>query len=69
MLFDATPYFHAGETDSLGFLDRCLDAGVLMTPGVACGADYASWVRICFTSVPPDELDDALTRIRGVLEG
>lgn len=68
LLFDATPYFHAGETDSLGFLDRCLDAGVLMTPGVACGTDYGSWARICFTSVPPDELDDALARISGVIE-
>ena len=39
-----------------------------MTPGVACGSAYASWVRICFTSVPPAELDDALARIAGVLE-
>lgn len=67
LFFDATPYFRDGETDALPFLDRCLDAGVLMTPGAACGTDFASWVRICFTSEPIDEHRDALERLAGVL--
>jgi N-succinyldiaminopimelate aminotransferase len=64
--FDASPHFREGE-DVHGFLRRCLDAGVLLTPGAASGQAYASWVRLCFTFVPPDELADAVARLRGVL--
>lgn len=67
LFFDASPYLREGETDALPFLDRCLDAGVLMTPGSACGADFGSWVRICFTSEPIDAHRDALERLAGVL--
>ncbi len=63
LFFDATPYLREGESDALPFLGRCLDAGVLMTPGAACGADFGSWVRICFTSEPLDEHRDALQRL------
>jgi N-succinyldiaminopimelate aminotransferase len=67
LFVDVRRYRREGE-DTLGFLERCLDAGVLLTPGSASGSDYEGWVRICFTSVPPAELDDALARLRGVLE-
>ncbi len=67
VLFDATPYFREGETDAMGFLGRALDAGVLLTPGASCGADYASWVRLCFTSVSPKDLDEALERLKPIL--
>jgi N-succinyldiaminopimelate aminotransferase len=66
LFFDATPHLREGE-DLHGFLRRCLDAGVLLTPGTASGRDYESWVRLCYTVVPPAELDDALGRLRGVL--
>jgi N-succinyldiaminopimelate aminotransferase len=66
--FDAAPFFRPGE-DVHGFLRRCLDAGVLLTPGAASGAAYASWVRLCFTVVPPPELEDALGRLQVVLRG
>jgi N-succinyldiaminopimelate aminotransferase len=66
--FDASPHFRAGE-DVHGFLRRCLDAGVLLTPGAASGQAYASWVRLCFTFVPPHDLADAVVRLRGVLRG
>ena len=69
LFFDATPYLRDGETDALGFLDRCLDAGVLMTPGTACGADFPTWVRICFTSEPLDAHRDALERLGRALAG
>ncbi|MAQ14146.1 MAG: aspartate aminotransferase [Sandaracinus sp.] len=68
LFFDASPYLREGESDSLGFLGRCLDAGVLMTPGSSCGADFAKWVRICFTSESLDEHRDALERLGGVLK-
>ena len=50
-----------------GFLERCLDAGVLVTPGPACGRDFATWVRLCFTAVPPADLDRALERLAPLL--
>jgi len=67
LFFDASPFMLAGEETAMHFLERCLDAGVLMTPGRACGADFDRWVRVCFTSIPPDELDDALARLSRVL--
>lgn len=66
LFFDASPHFRAGE-DVQGFLRRCLDAGVLLTPGAASGKDYETWARLCYTFVPPAELDDALTRLGTVL--
>ncbi|HSN14998.1 MAG TPA: pyridoxal phosphate-dependent aminotransferase [Anaeromyxobacteraceae bacterium] len=66
LFFDAAPFFRPGETLD-GFLERCFDAGVLLTPGSSAGADYPTFVRLCFTAVPPDDLDEALARVRGVL--
>ncbi|HRE88435.1 MAG TPA: pyridoxal phosphate-dependent aminotransferase, partial [Myxococcota bacterium] len=36
--------------------------------GVSSGRDYARWMRVCFTAVAPDVLDEALGRVREVLE-
>jgi N-succinyldiaminopimelate aminotransferase len=60
---DIRPHRREGE-DTLGFLERCLEAGVLLTPGSASGEDYEGWVRICFSVVPLPELRDALDRLR-----
>ena len=67
LFFDAAPFFRAGE-DIEGFLSRCLDAGVLLTPGIACGRDFTTWARACFTSVSPAHLDEALALIQPVLK-
>ena len=66
LFFDVAPSFRAGE-GLPDFLERCLAAGVLLTPGAAAGADYGTFVRLCFTAVPPDRLDEALARLRSVL--
>jgi len=66
LFFDAKRYMRDGE-DLLGFLGRCLDAGVLLTPGLACGKDYYTWVRLCFTSVPREELHEALEQLRPLI--
>jgi len=66
LFFDAAPFFRPGEALD-GFLARCLEAGVLLTPGPASGRDFESWVRLCFTAVPPDELRQALLQLGGVL--
>jgi N-succinyldiaminopimelate aminotransferase len=66
LFFDAAPYIDARE-DVFDFVERCLDAGVLVTAGHVCGRDYATWVRLCYTVVPQLELEDAVGRIRGVM--
>ncbi len=66
LFFDAQRFFRDGE-DIHGFLRRCLDAGVLLTPGAASGADYETWARLCYTAVPPDQLADALCRLGRVV--
>lgn len=66
LFFDARRFFRDSE-DIHGFLRRCLDAGVLLTPGAASGADYETWARLCYTAVPPDQLADALERLRRVV--
>ncbi len=43
------------ERGLLGFLEDCLDDGVVLSPGASSGSDYADWVRLCYTAVPPDE--------------
>jgi N-succinyldiaminopimelate aminotransferase len=66
LFVDAARHFREDES-LMQFLERCLDAGVLLTPGTASGADYATWVRVCFTSVPPPDLEDALERLTPIL--
>lgn len=66
LFFDASPHLAEGEP-LMAFLERCLDAGVLLTPGSASGKAYDRWVRLCFTAVPPADLDDALARLSRVL--
>lgn len=66
LFFDARPFMRGSETLT-DVLERCLQAGVMLTPGTACGADYGGWARLCFTSVPEPELVEALARLRKVL--
>jgi N-succinyldiaminopimelate aminotransferase len=67
LFFDAAPSFRPGE-DLGRFLERCLDdAGVLLTPGTAAGSAYGTFARLCFTVVPPAELEEALAALRRVL--
>ena len=67
LFFDVSEHMREDES-LLGFLERCLGAGVLLTPGDACGEAYDRWVRLCFTSVPPPELHEALERLRTVIK-
>ena len=67
LFLDLSRFRRPGEEDALGVLDRIADAGVLLAPGPAFGHDYASWARLCFTSVERPALDEALDRILHVL--
>ena len=44
---------HLDETGLAGFLERCVDRGLLLAPGPSFGP-YPTHVRLCFTSAPPD---------------
>jgi N-succinyldiaminopimelate aminotransferase len=60
VFFDASIWLDESDKDVIPWLLRCLEAGVLLTPGSASGADYPRWARLCFTSIPPDELEKSL---------
>lgn len=66
VFFDVRAKRLPGE-DTVGLLERCLAAGVLLTPGAASGKDYEGWVRLCFTSVPPEDLAKALERLAPIV--
>jgi N-succinyldiaminopimelate aminotransferase len=50
-----------------GFLEDAFAAGVVVAPGSSAGVDYGSWVRLCFTVVPPDLAVEAARRLAGRL--
>lgn len=67
LFVDASPWLSVGA-DATELLVRLLDeAGVLLTPGVSSGRDFARWMRVCFTAVAPAELEVALGRVHEVL--
>jgi len=68
LFLDAGRHLRDGESTD-GFLERCLDHGVMLTPGSASGRDFERWVRLCYTAVPPAELETALAGLRSVLQG
>jgi N-succinyldiaminopimelate aminotransferase len=68
LFFDLARYMRRGETLK-DVLERCLDAGVMLTPGTACGRDFDTWARVCFTVVAEPELREALRLLRSVLFG
>jgi len=51
---------HLGERGMAGFLADCLADGIALSPGASSGADYASWVRMCYTAAPPAEVRAAV---------
>jgi N-succinyldiaminopimelate aminotransferase len=66
LFFDLTRWMGPGETGE-NVLERCVDAGVILTPGTACGKDYENWARLCFTVIPEPELREALDRLQVAL--
>jgi aspartate/methionine/tyrosine aminotransferase len=66
LFFDASRFFGPGES-IMGFLERCADQGVILTPGAASGEHYGAFVRLCFTAVDPATLARALSTLARVL--
>jgi aspartate/methionine/tyrosine aminotransferase len=46
-----------------GLLADCFEDGVLVAPGGSSGEAYAEWVRLCYTSVAPDQVLEAVRRL------
>lgn len=47
-----------------GFLEDCLEDGLLLAPGPSFGRGWERWARLCFTAVPPDRMDRGVRRLR-----
>ena len=54
LFFDVAP--HLDETGLAGFLERCVDRGLFLSPGLSFGP-YPTHVRLCFTAAPPDVVE------------
>ncbi len=49
------------------FLEDCLAEGVAVAPGSSAGEAYGTWIRLCFTVVPPDQAAEAAHRLARLL--
>jgi len=58
---------YSAGCDCMGVLERIAEAGVLLAPGSAFGAQYEGWARLCFTAVDPDRLVVGIDRVNQVL--
>ncbi len=50
-----------------GFLEECFAQGVVVAPGSSAGEAYGTWVRLCFTVVPPHHAVEAAQRLAQLL--
>lgn len=56
-----------GEGGMAGLLEECLAEGVLVAPGASSGEAYEGWIRLCYSSLPPERAADGVRRLAGVL--
>ena len=54
LFIDVSEYLD--DRGTLGFLERVLDDGLVLAPGEIFGQSYSTFVRLCFTCVPPEEV-------------
>ena len=50
-----------------GLLEDCFEVGVLVAPGSSSGSDYGSWVRACYTVMPPEPTLEGVGRLARLL--
>ncbi|MDJ0788774.1 MAG: pyridoxal phosphate-dependent aminotransferase [Myxococcota bacterium] len=58
LFLDVRPLLH--DRNLLEFLEECLEDGLVLAPGSSSGEDYGGWVRMCFTSAPPEQVATAV---------
>jgi N-succinyldiaminopimelate aminotransferase len=46
-----------------GVLADCFADGVVLAPGASSGAAYGSWVRLCYTALPPEAALEGVRRL------
>jgi aspartate/methionine/tyrosine aminotransferase len=56
-----------GERDCAELLERCLDEGVVFSPGEAFGTGYERWARFCFTTMDADTLERGAHKLTSLL--
>jgi hypothetical protein len=47
------------ERSVFGFLEDCLEDGLILAPGPSFGVGFETSVRLCFTSAPPVRVERA----------
>jgi aspartate/methionine/tyrosine aminotransferase len=57
-----------GRQPLRALLERAVDRGVLVAPGEGFGEGYATWARLCFTSVEKGRLLEGIGRLRAAIE-
>lgn len=50
-----------------GFMLDCIERGLILAPGSACGEAYSSHIRLCFTSAAPDVVARGVAVLSGLL--
>ncbi len=55
------------ERGLTGFLERCLEVGLLLAPGTSMGAGYETFVRLGFTCAAPDVVARGVEKLKGLL--
>ncbi len=50
------------------YVSELLREGVCIAPGEAFGKDFEGWARVCYTSVPPDQLELGIDRLNRSFE-
>ena len=67
LFLDAAARLDARGID--GFLADCFADGVVVSPGASSGAAYGSFVRLCYTALPPDSALEGVARLARRLSG
>jgi N-succinyldiaminopimelate aminotransferase len=61
---------HLDERGIFGFLEDCLEDGLVLAPGPSFGrGHYDSYVRLCYTSAPPEHVAEGCRRLARRLAG
>lgn len=66
LFFDVGPQLD--DRGLRGFLEDCIADNLILAPGTSFGPSYTTWVRLCFTCVPPDVVLRGVDRLARRLE-
>ncbi|HCP47572.1 MAG TPA: pyridoxal phosphate-dependent aminotransferase [Deltaproteobacteria bacterium] len=58
---------HLDDRGLQGFLEDCIDQGLVLAPGSSCGEAYGRFVRLCFTSAEPDVVARGVDKLCSIL--